>query len=146
MKSPPLAIIIVLFIITTFALAQEAPRERVLVTRPGNSASFQRHRGQGMPGSGFTFRYRFEGNNGAIHRICERIAAESGDDGGEPIEDGEELPDISVALRLQEELTQAAVAALNSGMASAPISASASVLASAPAGAPEIASAVSQQP
>ncbi|HOY66403.1 MAG TPA: hypothetical protein PLP29_05900 [Candidatus Ozemobacteraceae bacterium] len=100
--------IIIIYIISSRIFAQEPPRERTLVTRPGDSAAFHRHQAYRQPGGSFTLRYRFESRDGAIHRICERIDAER--DVEEPAaEDGEdELPDISVALRLQEDLTRAA--------------------------------------
>ncbi|HNW34150.1 MAG TPA: hypothetical protein PKM25_04410 [Candidatus Ozemobacteraceae bacterium] len=123
MNKSATALIVFTSLVAACVFAQEAPRERILVTRPGNSASFQRHRGQGIPGGSFTFRYRFEGNDGAIHRICKHIAAETGDEDDESAEDAGELPDTSVALRLQKELTQAAIDALNSDTASAPVQA-----------------------
>ncbi|HEY9070711.1 MAG TPA: hypothetical protein VIV61_10690, partial [Candidatus Ozemobacteraceae bacterium] len=70
------AVIIILYIISSSIFAQEPPRERILVTRPGDSATFHRHQASRQPGGSFTFRYRFEGRDGAIHRICEQIEAE----------------------------------------------------------------------
>ncbi|MBP7633978.1 hypothetical protein KBA41_07385 [Candidatus Ozemobacteraceae bacterium] len=117
-------IIILLIILTPSTLAQEARRERFLVTRPGDSAAFARHPGRQAPGRGFALRYRFEGNDGAIRRICERIEAEI--NGSEVIREGDEntFPDSGESLRLNEELMAEALASL--GTATETMSATAS--------------------
>ncbi len=117
-------IIILLIILTPAALAQEPRRERFLVTRPGNSAAFVRHPGRQAPGRSFALRYRFEGNDGTIRRICERIESETA--GPEELRgEGENiLPDSGEALRLNEELMAEALASL--GAATGTVSATAS--------------------
>lgn len=106
-------------ILSTGVIAQEPRRERVLITRPGDSAAFVRHPGRQAPGRGFALRYRFEGNDGAIRRICERIESETA--GSEEFrEEGENaLPDSVEALRLNEELMAEALASIGTASATA---------------------------
>jgi len=104
--------------------------ERALVTRPGASAAFVRHPGQQSPGHSFTFRYRFEGTDGAIHRICERLEAETADPEEFRDEDESTLPNSGEALRVNEELMAEALATI--ATAAEPIAATASEPETAP--------------
>lgn len=118
------AIIILLIILTATVFAQEPRRERFLVTRPGDSAAFVRHPGRQAPGRGFALRYRFEGNDGAIHRICHGIESETTGSEDAQEEDENALPDAGEALRLNEKLMAEALASIVTATESASVTAS----------------------
>lgn len=98
--------------------------ERFLVTRPGDSAAFVRHPGRQAPGRSFALHYRFEGNDGAIRRICRQIESETAIPEDLREENENALPDSGEALRLNEELMAEALASL--GTATEPVSTTAS--------------------
>lgn len=77
-----------------------------------------------MPGRSFTFRYRFEGSDGTIHGICERIAAESGEAEHLPEEEDGTRPDPGEVMRLNEILLKEAMDSLSGATESSPLAAS----------------------
>ncbi len=113
-----------MIILSAVSLAQEPRMERFLVTRPGDSAAFVRHPARQAPGRSFALRYRFEGNDGAIRRICERIESETAIPKDLLEEHETALPDSGEALRLNEELMAEALASLAIASEAVPATAS----------------------